>query len=112
MSTIHTKLKAGAPADVGISQESLSRAEAILESEIKNRRITAASLLVARSQTVVLSKGYGRLSPDADSPPVQPFPRNSLYNLRRQQNPFALVAEIGVGRVEQRGLGRTTDKLT
>ena len=46
MPTIHTKLKVGAASDVGMAQEALSRAEAILQSEISNRRITAAALLV------------------------------------------------------------------
>ena len=71
MSTIHAKLKIGAAADVGMSQDALSRAEAILQSEITNRRITAAALLVARNQTIIHSKGYGHLTPNEDSPPVK-----------------------------------------
>ena len=89
MSTIHTKLKAGAASDVGMSQDALLRAESILQSEIRNGRITAAALLVARSQTIVHSKGYGHLTPDADSPLVAP---DSVFLLASISKPITACA--------------------
>ena len=89
MPTIDTQLRIGAASDVGMSQDALSQAEAILQAEITNRRITAASLLVARNQTIVHSKGYGHLTPEADSPPVK---SDSVFLLASISKPITVCA--------------------
>jgi CubicO group peptidase (beta-lactamase class C family) len=82
-----------------MSQEALSQAEAMLESEIKNRRITAAALLLARSQTIVHSKGYGHLTPDADSPPVKPDSVFLLASITKPVTACALMLLVDRGQV-------------
>ena len=99
MSTIHTKLKIGGASDVGMSQAALSQAETILQSEIRNRRITAAALLVARDQTIVHSKGYGHLIPNADSPPVQPDSVFLLASITKPVTACALMLLVDQGQV-------------
>ena len=99
MSTIHTKLKIGNVLDVGMSQNALSRAEAILQSEISNRRINAASLLVARNQTIVHSKGYGQLTPNSDSDPVRPDSVFLLASITKPVTACALMLLVDQGRV-------------
>lgn len=99
MSTIHTKLKIGTASDVGMSQDALSQAEAILQSEISNRRITAAALLVARNQTIVHSKGYGHLTPNADSPPVKPDSVFLLASITKPVTACALMLLVERGQV-------------
>lgn len=99
MSTIHTKLKSGAASDVGMSQETLSQAETILQSEITNRRITAASLTVVRNQTIVHSKGYGHLTPDAASHPVEPDSVFLLASITKPVTACALMLLVDRGQV-------------
>lgn len=99
MSTIHAKLKIGAAADIGMSQDALSRAEAILQSEITNRRITAAALLVARNQTIIHSKGYGHLTPNEDSPPVKSDSVFLLASITKPVTACALMLLVDRGQV-------------
>ena len=99
MSTIHTKLKIGAASDVGMSQDVLSQAESILQSEISNRRITAAALLVARNQAIVHSKGYGHLTPDTDSPLVKPDSVFLLASITKPVTACALMLLVDRGQV-------------
>ena len=99
MSTIHTKLKIGAAADVRLSQDAISQAEAILQSEITNRRITAAALTVARNQTIVHSQGYGRLTPEADSQPVKPDSVFLLASISKPVTACALMLLVDRGQV-------------
>ena len=99
MSTVHTKLKIGAPSDVGISQDALLRAEAILQSEITNRRITAAALTVVRHQTIVHSKGYGHLTPERDSQPVKPDSVFLLASITKPVTACALMLLVDQGQV-------------
>ena len=72
MTATQAELKPGPASSVGMSEEALARAASILEAVISEGQITAASLLVARKKTVVLSRGFGRLSPEQGSPPVEP----------------------------------------
>ena len=99
MSTTHAKLKVGAATDVGMAQDVLLRAEAILQSEINNRRITAASLLVARNQTIVHSKGYGHLTPDTGSPLVRPDSVFLLASITKPVTACALMLLVDRGQV-------------
>ena len=99
MSTIHTKLKIGAASDVGMSQAALLQAEAILQSEITNRRITAAALTVARNQTIVHSKGYGHLTPEADSDSVKPDSVFLLASITKPVTVCALMLLVDQGQV-------------
>ena len=99
MSTIHNRLKIGAASDVGMSQDVLLRAETILQSEIANRRITAASLTVARNQTIVHAKGYGHLTPNTDSHPVQPDSVFLLASITKPVTACALMLLVDRGEI-------------
>ncbi|MCZ6676952.1 MAG: serine hydrolase [Candidatus Poribacteria bacterium] len=99
MSTAYAKLQAGSASDVGISQETLEHAAAILESEVQNGRISAASILVARDRTIVLSKGYGHLLPDKDSPAVEPDSVFLLASITKPVTACALMLLVDRGQV-------------
>ena len=61
------------PADgsaVGISEERLARAAALLDSEVRAGRVGAAALVVGRHGKIVLARGFGRQSSAPDAPPI------------------------------------------
>ena len=70
------ELQPGSPDSVGMSPDVLKRAADLLASEVEQGRISAASIFVARKKTIVLSKGFGRLTPEAGSEPVD---RDSVF---------------------------------
>ncbi len=93
------ELKTGSASEVGLSQEALDRAADILESEVGGGRISAASILVARSGVIVLSRGYGHLSPDGDSPPVKPDSIFLLASITKPVTACALMLLVDRGEV-------------
>jgi CubicO group peptidase (beta-lactamase class C family) len=86
---IHPELKTGAPDDVGMSGEALERAASVLQAAVAAGQVSAAALSVARRGTVVLSRGYGRLRPEGDSPAVQP---DSVFLLASVTKPVTACA--------------------
>src|SRR5437899_9034517 len=66
------QLKPDSPSAVGVSPAQLERAASLLQSQVEAGHVGAAAILVARHGRIVLHKGFGRLSPAPDSPPVQP----------------------------------------
>lgn len=83
------ELRPGDAASAGISPERLARATARLESEVRERRVGAASILVARSGAIVLHKGFGRLSGRAEAAPVEP---DSIYEVASITKPVTATA--------------------
>ncbi len=83
------QLQPAEPASVGISAPRLQRAAALLESEVKEGKLGAAAILVARRGKVVLEKGYGRLAPEANSPAVKP---DSIFLLASITKPVTACA--------------------
>lgn len=65
-------LKLGRPEQVGMSGRRLEIVNQILTDETKSRRVTAASVLVARRGVIVLRGGWGTLAPDAGSAKAGP----------------------------------------
>ena len=49
----------------------LEKAATVLQDEIERRRISAASLFVARNDRIVRSRGFGQLRPEAGAPPAE-----------------------------------------
>jgi CubicO group peptidase (beta-lactamase class C family) len=84
-----SQLRTGAPSDVGMSADGLNRASALIASEVERGRITAAAILVARDSTIVLSEGFGRLSPGPEATPVTP---DSVFLLASITKPFTACA--------------------
>ncbi|MDQ2899496.1 MAG: beta-lactamase family protein [Acidobacteriota bacterium] len=62
---VFSQLKPGQPSSVGVSAAKLAIAASLLESEVKDRGLDAASILVARRGTIVLHKGFGKAEPDS-----------------------------------------------
>ena len=82
-------LKPGNPEEVGMSASRLDQAVQILDEETVNGRVVAASILVARRGSVVLQRGFGKLSPDPEAPPAKP---NTIYFLASITKPFTAAA--------------------
>lgn len=84
-----SELRPGDAASAGISAERLSRAVARLETEVREQRVGAASILVARSGAIVLHKGFGRLSTRAEAARVAP---DSIYEVASITKPVTATA--------------------
>lgn len=93
------ELKAGSPKNAGLDSNILQRATDLLQSEIEARRITAASLLVARQGTVALSQGFGHLTPDEKSSPVEPDSIFLLASITKPVTACALMLLVDRGQV-------------
>ena len=82
-------LRDGPAWTVGMSQKALDQAADILASEIRPGRISAASICVARKGTVVLARGFGRLSPEEGAPGVD---ADSIFLLASITKPVTACA--------------------
>ena len=92
-------LIAGSPSSVGMSQERLEAATAILASEIQHGKIGAASILVARRGTIVLHRGLGRLSRQDGSPAVTPDSVFLLASITKPVTACSLMLLVERGKV-------------
>lgn len=77
------------PAVVGMSARRLRVAADLLDSEVKEGKLGAAAILVARRGKIVLEKGYGRLAVEANSPAVKP---DSIFLLASITKPVTACA--------------------
>ena len=82
-------LKAGKPEQVGMSAARLELVNQIFTEETSSRRVTAASVLVARRGIIVLRGGCGTLAPDGASPKAGP---ETVYLLASITKPFTVTA--------------------
>ena len=85
----NAQLQRATPETVGMSAERLERTAGLLSAAVEVRDITAAAFLVARNNTIVLSKGFGHLSPVAGSAPVKP---DSVFLLASITKPVTVCA--------------------
>jgi CubicO group peptidase (beta-lactamase class C family) len=93
------------PAQAGMSAETLATAGQRLEEAIAAGQLSAASLVVARRGSLVFAQGYGRLTPDPGSPPVQP---DSVFLLASITKPVTACALM---RLVDRGLVSLDDPV-
>src|SRR5207342_3103459 len=98
-------LKPGKPEQVGMSGARLEIVNQILTEETKSRRVTAASVLVARRGIIVLRSGWGTLAPDDASPKAEP---ETVYILASITKPVT-VASLML--LVERGLVSLTDPV-
>ena len=92
------QLRPGDPASVGISRAGLARAIDRLRSEVREGRVDAASILVARRGRIVLHQGLGHLSSQpANRRRRWPFVAPGLKHRGRRDR------EIGRGRLAAHG---------
>ena len=96
------QLQTGTPSEVCMSAKALKRASAVLASEIERGRITAAVILVARDNTIVLAEGFGRLSPDLDAPPVTTDAIFLLASITKPVTACALMRLVDQGLISLR----------
>ncbi len=89
----------GRPDDVGMSGEALERAASVLEASVTAGQVTAAALAVARRGTLVLSRGYGRLRPDPDSPAVKPDAVFLLASITKPVTACAMMLLVDRGQI-------------
>jgi CubicO group peptidase (beta-lactamase class C family) len=99
------QLTTGKPESVGLSSGALERSAALLENEIREGRVHSASILVARHSTVVLHRGFGRLSSEPDAPAVEP---DSIYQVASITKP---VTAIALMQLVERGQISLTDPV-
>ena len=83
-----TRLEAGRAGDVGISQSHLDRVVDCLEAETAERRVTSASICVARQGRIVLHRGFGRLNEQPDAPRTA---AHTVYILASISKPIAVT---------------------
>lgn len=93
------QLRPGDPAAVGMSADRLNAAAEILAGEVREGRVLAASLLVARRERIVLHRGFGRLAPAPDSPAVTPDTVFLLASITKPVTACALMLLVERGRV-------------
>lgn len=83
------QLQRATPAAAGMSAERLERAAAILDGQVKSGELGAGALLVARKGKIVLERGFGKLSPAPNAPPVKP---DSIFLLASITKPVTACA--------------------
>ncbi len=67
---MNAQLEKGTPASVGMSAEQLELAASILAKQVEDGPITAAAIVVARHNKIVLARGFGKETHAADAPAV------------------------------------------
>jgi len=102
---IQAELMPGSPASVGMSRAGLKAAAALLEAEVEQDSISAATIVVVRRDTIVLAEGFGALWPEPGSTPVQP---DSIFLLASITKP---VTALALMRLVDRGLVSLDDPV-
>ncbi len=89
----------GSADSVGMSQPRLDSAAGLLDAQVRQSNLGAAAILVARRGTIVLHKGFGRLSRQADAPRVTPDSVFLLASITKPVTACALMLLVERGRV-------------
>src|SRR5438876_3906139 len=92
-------LKIGKPEQAGMSGPRLEGVNHILTEETTSRRVTAASVLVARRGVIVLRGGWGTLAPEAASPKAGPETVYILASITKPVTVTALMLTVERGQV-------------
>ena len=93
------QLQEGPPASVGMSERQLEAAASILAEQLDSGPFTAASIVVARRNRIVLARGFGKLSHDAEAPPVKPDSIFLLASITKPVTGCALMILVDRGLV-------------
>src|SRR5947208_14294295 len=93
------QLRPGDPASIGISRAGLDRVNAMMESEVREGRVGAASILIARRGTIVLHKGFGHLSQQPGSAAVEPGSVFIVASITKPVTAYAMVKLVEGGPV-------------
>src|SRR5258705_6668917 len=93
------QLRLGGPGAAGMSRAGLDRVSGMLESEIRDRHLGAASILIARRGTIVLHKGFGQLTVQRESPVVKPDSVFLVASITKPVTATALMMLVERGKV-------------
>lgn len=93
------QLQEGPPASVGMSQQQLDAAASILAEQLDSGPVTSASIVVARRNRIVLARGFGKLSHDAEAPRVRPDSIFLLASITKPVTGCALMILVDRGLV-------------
>lgn len=85
------QLRPGDPAAAGMSRAALDRVRSLVEQEVSQGRVGAASILVARRGSIVLHEGFGHLSKQAGARAVKP---DSIFIVASITKPVTAVAAM------------------
>ena len=96
---LHAQLQKGLPASVGMSELQLELAASILAEQLDSGPVTAASIVVARRSRIVLARGFGKLSHDAEAPRVKPDSIFLLASITKPVTGCALMILVDRGLV-------------
>ncbi|MDE0165644.1 MAG: serine hydrolase [Bryobacterales bacterium] len=96
---LRAQLQEGPPASVGMSQQQLDAAASILAKQLDSGPVTAASIVVARRNRIVLARGFGKLSHDAEAPRVRPDSIFLLASITKPVTGCALMILVDRGLV-------------
>lgn len=96
---LRAQLQEGPPASVGMSQQQLDAAASILAEQLDSGPVTAASIVVARRNRIVLARGFGKLSHDAEAPCVRPDSIFLLASITKPVTGCALMILVDRGLV-------------
>jgi CubicO group peptidase (beta-lactamase class C family) len=99
MSASHPMLKEGNPAEAGLDAAALERAAAALTQAVDQNQISAASLTVARGGVLALSRGFGRMRPEAGAPKTAADAVFLLASITKPVTACALVRLAEEGKV-------------
>ena len=100
---MNVKLKPGNPGDVGMSGQRVQHIVDLARGWVADGITPALVILVARKGTIVIHEAFGRLTPEDDSPPLEPdtlFPLSSLVKPITATAAMILVEEglLGLNR--------------
>ena len=97
------ELRSGAPEEVGMSSRRIQHVKELAAGWVEDGATPALVVLVARRGQVVLHEAYGRLTPEADSPPLQ---RDSLFPISSTTKPITATAIMALVEDGLLGLNR------
>jgi CubicO group peptidase (beta-lactamase class C family) len=100
------QLSTAPPASMGMSAAQLEGAAKLLETETREGRVLAASLLVARDGRIVLHRGFGRIHPPKNSAVTEP---DTVYLLASISKPITVA---GLMLLVDRGLVSLADPIS
>jgi CubicO group peptidase (beta-lactamase class C family) len=95
----HALLVTGSPASVGMSQTRLETTVSLLEDAVRQRKLGAGAILVARRGTIVLHRGFGRLSQQQNSAAVTKDSVFLLASITKPVTACALMLLVQRGKV-------------
>ena len=91
------QLRTGEPTAAGMSPVRLRRVTGLIETEVRQHGLQAASILVARRGTIVLHEGFGQCSQQVGSLPVKPETVYLVASLTKPVTATALMILVERG---------------